>query len=125
MATTKQNILIQYTKVLITNVYIGIGIYIAKAPTVYLSCDKGNKKVTDHLVKVLSYFDSKLTRVSTILYDTSGTAGSSENHTYNIIQTFRSIVSDPSVKLSGQGTDSGGGGVKNHWLKRCGCWILR
>jgi hypothetical protein len=75
---------------------------------VYLSCDKGNKKGVGHFVKILSWLDSSSSRVLKQCLDIDGSEGTTDQCA-NAIRA--SLLKVSVTKLSGQTTDSGGGGV--------------
>ena len=76
---------------------------------VFLSCDKGNKKGVGHLVKYLSWFDFDNMVVKKRSLDLDGSDGTSEDCAAAIKHTLLKLGHEQ--QLSGQTTDSGGGGV--------------
>jgi hypothetical protein len=75
---------------------------------VFLSCDKGNKKGVGHFVKVLSWYDNETKSVRKQLLDIDGTEGLTDDCGEAIAVSLKKVGS---IKLQGQTTDSGGGGV--------------
>jgi len=81
---------------------------------IYISCDKGNKKGVGHFVKMLSWWDEKQHRVKAQLLDIDASGGTSQDcaaATQASINKLKMNDDDHTHKLSGQSTDSGGGGV--------------
>ena len=88
------------------NIYqLGIKI---KAIQVFLSCDKGNKKGVSHFVKILSWYDTTTKSVVKQLLDIDGSDGKTVECAHAIAVSLKKIGN---IKLQGQTTDSGGGGV--------------
>jgi len=79
------------------------------AVPIYLSCDKGNKGGVGHFVKHLSWFDFDNMVVKKQLLDLDGSDGASEACAFAIKHSLLKLGHDQ--QLSGQTTDSGGGGV--------------
>jgi len=75
---------------------------------VYLACDKGNKKGVSHFIKYLAWFDFEQMQVKKQLLDMDASDGTSEDCAYAI---KHSLLKLGDIQLSGQATDSGGGGV--------------
>lgn len=76
---------------------------------VFLACDKGNKKGVGHFVKILSWYDGKKKAVVKQILDIDASEGSTENCADAIEFSMKKLGGN--VKLQGQTTDSGGGGV--------------
>jgi len=76
---------------------------------VFLSCDKGNKKGVGHFVKILSWYDSKKKSVLKQILDIDASEGSSVDCADAVIFSLKKL--GHGIKLQGQTTDSGGGGV--------------
>jgi hypothetical protein len=79
------------------------------AEAVYLTSDKGNKKGLGHFVKILSWWDNKLERVQMFTLDIDASEGTSSGCADAVEHSMKKLFS--AIKLSGQLTDSGGGGV--------------
>jgi hypothetical protein len=77
-----------------------------KGKFVFLSCDKGSKKGVGHFVKVLSWFGNSSVQKQCL--DIDGSEGSTEQCADAINASLKKVGV---AKLSGQTTDSGGGGV--------------
>jgi hypothetical protein len=75
---------------------------------VFLSCDKGNKKGVGHFVKILSWYDDKTKSVVKQLLDIDASEGLTDDCGDAIAASLKKIGN---IKLQGQTTDSGGGGV--------------
>jgi hypothetical protein len=75
---------------------------------VFLSCDKGNKKGVSHFVKILSWYDAKTKSVVKQLLDIDASEGTTEDCGDAIAASLKKVGN---IKLQGQSTDSGGGGV--------------
>jgi hypothetical protein len=80
-----------------------------KAQYVALSCDKGNKKGVGHFVKVLSWWDEIMEKVRTFVLDIDASEGNSSSCGEAIDHSLKKLIY--AIKLLGQTTDSGGGGV--------------
>ena len=76
---------------------------------VFFAGDKGNKKGVSHFVKVLSWWDIATNAVRTFILDIDGSEGTSEACADAIQHSLKKI--NDVIKLLGQCTDSGGGGV--------------
>jgi len=79
---------------------------------IYLACDKGNKKGVSHFVKILAWWEGH--RVVTQLLDIDASGGTSEECADAIEASMNKLKATSGAAthlLSGQGTDSGGGGV--------------
>lgn len=74
----------------------------------YMACDKGNKRGISHFVKFLTWFDSQTMTVSKQLLDIDASDGTSADCALAIKHSLMKIGQH---LLSGQCTDSGGGGV--------------
>ena len=86
---------------------------------VFLACDAGNRKGSDHLCKYVSYRCNKLNKVCVNLVDSLPTTGkSSQSAASAIAQSMESV----GVQLWGITTDSGGGGVLDS-LAECLNWL--
>jgi hypothetical protein len=83
--------------------------------TVFLSCDKGNKKGISHFVKILSWWNSETMEVQKRVLDIDASEGTSEMCAAAIAVSLKKIGS---IKLQGQTTDSGGGGVLDGLAKK-------
>ena len=79
-----------------------------KALHVHLACDKGKKKGISHFVKHLCWFDFDQMKVVKQLTDMDASDGTSEDCAHAV---EHSILKLGDLLLSGQATDSGGGGV--------------
>ena len=77
-----------------------------KNKLVFLSCDKGNKKGVGHFVKILSWWENS--QVHKQCLDIDASEGSTEQCAVAITVSLKKIGG---IKLQGQTTDSGGGGV--------------
>jgi hypothetical protein len=75
---------------------------------VFLSCDKGNKKGVGHFVKILSWYDKQTKSVVKQLLDIDGSDGKTSECADAIAASLKKIGD---IKIQGQTTDSGGGGV--------------
>lgn len=85
-----------------------------KGKQVFLSCDKGSKKGVGHFVKILSWFDDGRVRKQCLDID------SSEGTTEQCANAIRASLKKVSLlKLQGQTTDSGGGGVLDGLIGEC------
>ena len=79
---------------------------------VYISCDKGHRSGISHLVKILSWWDTTNNEVQTFLLDLDGSGDSRKECAQAIGHSLKKL--EGSVQqLSGQTTDSGGGGTLN------------
>jgi hypothetical protein len=79
-----------------------------KDTQVFLSCDKGNKKGDSHFVKILSWYDPKTKHVVKQLLDIDASGGLTDDCADAIAASLKKVGN---IKLMGQTTDSGGGGV--------------
>jgi hypothetical protein len=79
-----------------------------KGLQIFLACDKGNKKGVSHFVKMLSWYDKRTYKVVHQLLDIDASEGATEDCADGIAASLKKIGS---VRLDGQCTDSGGGGV--------------
>jgi hypothetical protein len=78
---------------------------------VFVSCDKGNKKGVDHLVKYLSWLDDD-GKVQVSILDIDGSEGTGEACAQAIEKSLKKLnLVGRRVVLKGQSTDSGGGCV--------------
>ena len=77
-----------------------------KNKLVFMSCDKGNKKGVGHVMKILSWWEEG--QVHKQCLDMDASEGSTEQCAYAIAASLKKIGS---IRLQGQTTDSGGGGV--------------
>ena len=78
----------------------------------YLSCDKGHKKGIGHFVKYLSFYDGDLDKVVKYLLDCEASGGDTKDCAIAIDFSFTRLdKNNIRVKVSGQCTDAGGGGV--------------
>jgi hypothetical protein len=75
---------------------------------VFLSCYKGNKKGVSHFVKILSWYDPKTTCVVKQLLDIDASGGFTDDCADDIAASLNKVGN---IRLQGQTTDSGGGGV--------------
>jgi hypothetical protein len=83
-----------------------------KAKHVFLSCDKGNKKGIGHFVKILSWWDKQMERVRKFTLDIDASEGTSAACADAIEHSLAKVCTALKILiLSGQSTDSGGGGV--------------
>ena len=77
-----------------------------------MSCDKGNKKGIAHFVKIVSYWNNEVNKVSKYLLDCEASGGTSKNCADAINYSLTRLDDEEFVALlSGQCTDAGGGGV--------------
>jgi hypothetical protein len=76
--------------------------------TVFIACDKGNKRGVSHFVKILSWYDRKTMSVTKQLLDIDASEGLTEDCANAIMFSLKKVGG---IKLQGQCTDSGGGGV--------------
>ena len=88
---------------------IDIAIELEKAEHVYMTCDKGNKKGLGHFVKVLSWWDEAMDKVRIFTLDIDASKGNTQGCADAIKYSLQKLHSV--LKLAGQLTDSGGGGV--------------
>jgi hypothetical protein len=79
-----------------------------KNTQVFLSCDKGNKKGVSHFVKILSWYNPKTKYVVKQLLDIDASGGLTDDCADAIAASLKKVGH---VKLMGQTTNSGGGGV--------------
>ena len=80
----------------------------------YLSCDKGNKKGVGHFCKVLSWWNPENGAVDTRVLDIDASGGKSSDCAAAVSASLNKLKKKPnddSHRLSGQATNSGGGGV--------------
>jgi hypothetical protein len=78
---------------------------------IFLSCDKGNKKGVEHLVKYLSWVDDQ-GKVQVMLLDLDGSLGTTVAVACGIQFSLSKLeMLGRTLVLKGQSTDSGGGGV--------------
>ena len=83
-------------------------------PFIYLSVDKGNKKGNKNLAKFLCWYDKTSKRVRIFLTDVDCTDESTEQIVDGIAHSLKKYLPNVErIRLKGQCTDSGGGGVKN------------
>jgi hypothetical protein len=75
---------------------------------VFLACDKGNKKGISHFVKILSWYDTKTKSVMKQLLDIDASESTTNECADAIVASLKKVGS---IRLQGQCTDSGGGGV--------------
>jgi hypothetical protein len=92
---------------------IEIGNQIHLADNVFVSCDKGNKKGLSHFVKILSCWDKVEKEVQTFVLDVDASEGTSEGCAEAIEHSMKKLnhTAIALLILTGQTTDSGGGGV--------------
>jgi hypothetical protein len=91
---------------------IEIGNEICGADNVFMSCDKGNKKGLSHFVKILSWWDRVQKQVKTFVLDIDASEGTSEGCAEAIQHSMKKLNNTLALLiLTGQTTDSGGGGV--------------
>jgi hypothetical protein len=91
---------------------IEIGNQIHPADIVFMSCDKGNKKGISHFVKILSLWDTVEKQVQTIVLDIDASEGTSEGCAEAIEHSMKKLNHAIALLiLTGQTTDSGGGGA--------------
>ena len=91
---------------------IEIGKQIHLAGNVFMSCDKGNKKGLSHFVKILSWWDKIQNQVQTFVLDIDASEGTSEGCAEAIEHSIKKLNNTIDLLiLTGQTTDSGGGGV--------------
>ncbi len=65
------------------------------ADTVFISCDKGNRKGIDHFPKVISWWSKKEWKVMIICIDADGSGGKSEQCAaaiWHLVKKFRNAV---------------------------------
>jgi hypothetical protein len=93
---------------------IALGEYL-KNKVVFLSCDKGNKKGIGHFVKILSWWDVAEERVRKQCLDIDAAEGTSALCATAICASLKKVGN---LKLQGQTTDSGGGGVLDGLAKK-------
>lgn len=79
--------------------------------SVYIACDKGSKKGVSHFVKNLSWWSGN--RVHRICLDIDGSGGTTKECGDAISHSLKKVTLQgcQRVRLHGQSTDSGGGGV--------------
>lgn len=84
-----------------------------KDSSIYLSCDKGNKHGNKNLAKYICWFDSKEGKVKTFLLDVDCTEESTEAVVDALNHSLKKIFNNNNLEscISGQCTDSGGGGT--------------
>jgi hypothetical protein len=91
---------------------IKIGNQIHLADDVFMSCNKGNKKGLSHFVKILSWWDKVEKQVQTFVLDIDASEGTSEGCAEAIEHSMKKLNHAIALLiLTGQTTDSGGGGV--------------
>jgi hypothetical protein len=92
---------------------IEIGNQINLADNVFMSCDKGNKKGLGHFLKILSWWDKVEKQVQTFVLDIDASEGTSEGCAEAIEHSMKKLnhAAIALLILTGQTTDSGGGGV--------------
>ena len=76
---------------------------------VFLSCDKGNKKGVGHFIKILSWYNTDTFSVKKQIVDIDASEGTMEACADAIAFSLKKLGGN--LKLQGQTTDSGGGGV--------------
>ena len=76
---------------------------------VFLSCDKGNKKGVGHFIKILSWYNTDTFSVKKQIVDIDASEGTTEACADAIAFSLKKLGGN--LKLQGQTTDSGGGGV--------------
>ena len=81
-----------------------------KGKRIFLACDKGNKRGVGHFVKIISYYDRDLTKVNKFVLDIDGSEGTTQDCA-NAVRASMKGKLHADARLSGQTTDSGGGGV--------------
>ena len=80
---------------------------------IYVLSDKGNKKGNKNLAKFMYWYDPKSRKVKTFLLDVDCTDKDTADITRAIVHSLkRSFSDDVDIKLTGQCSDSGGGGIK-------------
>lgn len=79
--------------------------------SVYIACDKGCKKGVSHFVKNLSWWHGN--RIRRVCLDIDGSGGTTKECGDAIGHSLKKITLDghQAIRLHGQSTDSGGGGV--------------
>ena len=77
----------------------------------FIGADKGNRKGIDHFAKVISWFNEEEDHVASYCHDIDGSFSTSEGAADAIKHSIRTKLEDVIEFLSGQTTDSGGGGV--------------
>ena len=82
-----------------------------RSKTVFLACDKGNKKRVEHLAKALSWWCKDEERVKWICLDADGSGSSSIEVAVAIKSSCQQKMGSSIKEFRGQTTDSGGGGV--------------
>jgi hypothetical protein len=90
---------------------IKIGNQIHLANNAFMSCDKGNKKGLSHFVKILSWWDKIQEKVQTFVLDVDASEGTSKGCAKAIEHSMKKLNHMIALLLTGQTTDSGGGGV--------------
>ena len=86
---------------------------IRKNPFIYVSSDKGNKKVNKNLAKYICWYDVDTKQVKTFLLDVCCTDKNTNKIANAMAHSLKRIFHDDvQVKIYGQFTDSGGGGTK-------------
>jgi len=79
---------------------------------IYLACDKGNKKGVGHFIKMLSCWNSEAGKVDVRLLDIDALGGTSADCAKAMQSSMKKLAGNNGIPLlSGQVTDSGGGGV--------------
>jgi hypothetical protein len=78
-----------------------------------MACDKGNKKGLSHFVKILSWWDKIEKEVQTFVLDVDAREGTSEGCAEAIEHSMKKLnhTAIALLILTGQTTDSGGGGM--------------
>jgi len=87
---------------------------------IYLACDKGNKKGIGHFIKHLCWWDDAKKCVSTRMLDMDAAGGASEAAAEGVrasLEKLKAVAGAATHLLSGQCTDSGGGGVTDDLAK--------
>jgi len=91
--------------------------------TIYLACDKGNKKGIGHFIKFLCWWNNVTKCVETRMLDMDAAGGTSEAAAEAVqasLDKLKAHAGAATHLLSGQCTDSGGGGVTDDLAKHLG-----
>ena len=96
------------------NVVTEIQAKLERVSSIFLACDKGNKKNDSYFVKILCWWDHTGKKVDKFVLDVDGAEGSSQDAATSIDRSLRKIDNNNGIKrrkLKGFCTDAGGGGT--------------
>ena len=95
------------------SVYIARTEILKEGSTIFLSCDKGHSGRIGHFVKMLSWWSKEEQRIKLFTLDTDDSYGLSSDCADAVQFSLGKMFFDVPMVLSGQTTDSGGGGTGN------------